>query len=51
MQFIRTFRERLSSFYCDIFVREVFLVVGVAPYFYGFSIEKQPKPDIQKEVS
>ena len=35
------FEERLGSYRCDIFAITAVLVVGVGPYFYGFSIEKQ----------
>ena len=51
MQFIRSFGERLSSFYYDIFAREAVLAVGVNLHSYGFLAEKQPKPNIQKEAS
>ena len=27
------------------------MAVGIGPYCYGFSIEKQLKPDFQKEAS
>ena len=27
------------------------MVVGISPYFYAFSNEKHPKPEIQKGVS
>ena len=48
-----TFEERLSGLKHDIFTSETVLVVGIGTHthFYGFSIEKQLKPDIQKEAS
>ena len=46
-----TFEERLSGLRHDIFTSETVLVVGIGTHFYGFSIEKQLKPDIQKEAS
>ena len=52
MQFTRTFEERLSGNYHDIFAREAVLAVGgISMCSYGFSIEKQLKSDIQEEAS
>ena len=41
----KNFEERLSGF------QRAVLAVDTGMDFYGFSIEKQPKPDIQKEAS
>ena len=38
---IGTFEERLGSYWRDIFAITAVLAVGVGPYFYGFSMEKQ----------
>ena len=37
----RNLEERLGSYRRDIFAITVVLAVGVAPCFYGFSMEKQ----------
>ena len=37
----RTFEERPGSYRHDTFAMTAVLAVGVGPYFYGFSIEKQ----------
>ena len=34
-----------------IYLPEAVLAVGDGTYFYGFLVEKQPKPDILKEAS
>ena len=41
MFFIGTFEEMLGSYWRDIFDRMAVLAVGIGPYFYGFSMEKQ----------
>ena len=38
---IGTFEERLGSYRRDIFAITAVLAVGVGPYLYGFSMEKQ----------
>ena len=35
------FEEMLCSFWLDMFARTAVIAVGVIPYFYGFSVEKQ----------
>ena len=47
----KNFWRRLSGFGYDIFAREEVLAVGISLFFYGFLIEKEVKPDIQKEAS
>ena len=37
----RTFEERLGSYRHDIFAIMAVLTVGVGPYLYGYSMEKQ----------
>ena len=35
------FEEMLGNFWLDNFTKTVVLAVGVSPYFFGFSMEKQ----------
>ena len=37
----KNFKQRLSGFWRDIFIREEVLAVGIAPCSYGFSVENQ----------
>ena len=39
--FIGMFEERLGSYRHNILAITAVLIVGVGPYFYGFSMEKQ----------
>ena len=46
-----SFEQTLNWFECRISARETVLAVGIDLYFDGFSIEKQLKPNIQKDAS